>query len=471
MVLSDYLGDKAFWRITMRLCIPIAIQNVLTSSFQLVDTLMVSQLGDVTLSSVGMASQWGWLLGLVIFGLCSGMCVFTAQYWGVQDIKGMHRVLGITLCASLLVAAVFFLLAITLPQKILLIFNQEPQVVKIGASYLAMVCFSYPAVALSNVMSFFLRAIDRVKFPMYVSAITTVMNIFLNYVLIFGHLGIPALGVTGAALATCISAWAGPVFLYLISFKERNYLIAPFKALLQFTPAHIHQFISRTLPVIANETLWGLGTVITSVLFSNLGYEYYAAITIFRTFSDISFAFFVGFGNACVIMVGKSIGMGKIERGILDARRFTLLVPMIGVLLGCFILVFREQLIAIFNTSGTISATTMQATMAILLIYALEVPFRNIPYVQVVGVFRSGGDTFRGMIYDLVCLWILAIPATYLSAYVFHWPFPIVFAVLYLMEDLPKCILCLRYFHSRKWLRPVTAEGKAGLKAYLEQHR
>ena len=108
MVLSDYLGDKAFWRITMRLCIPIAIQNVLTSSFQLVDTLMVSQLGDVTLSSVGMASQWGWLLGLVIFGLCSGMCVFTAQYWGVQDIKGMHRVLGITLCASLLVAAVFF---------------------------------------------------------------------------------------------------------------------------------------------------------------------------------------------------------------------------------------------------------------------------------------------------------------------------------------------------------------------------
>ena len=469
MVLSKYLGDKPFWRITIRLCIPIAIQNVLTSSFVLIDTLMVSRLGDVTLSSVGMAGQWGWLLGLVIFGLCSGMCVFTAQYWGVQDIKGMHRVLGITLCASLLVALAFFLPALCLPRSILRIFNQDPEVVLIGSSYLLIVCFSYPTVALSNIMSFFLRASDRVKIPMYVSAMTTVLNIILNYILIFGHFGCPALGVKGAALATCISAWAGPVFLYLISLKERNLLIAKPKDLFHFSLGDVGEFLRRTFPVVANETLWGLGTVVTSVIFSNMGYEYYAAITIFRTFSDIAFAFFIGFGNACVIMVGKSIGMGKIDRGILDARRFSILVPLLGVVLGAFILCFRTQLISIFNTSGTISDVTMQATMAILLIYALEVPFRNLPYVQVVGVFRSGGDTFKGMLIDLICLWLLAIPATYLCAYVFYLPFPVVFAVLYLVEDVPKCIFCLQHFHSLKWLKPVTPEGIAGLAAYRER--
>ena len=414
MVLSKYLGDKPFWRITIRLCIPIAIQNVLTSSFVLIDTLMVSRLGDVTLSSVGMAGQWGWLLGLVIFGLCSGMCVFTAQYWGVQDIKGMHRVLGITLCASLLVALAFFLPALCLPRSILRIFNQDPEVVLIGSSYLLIVCFSYPAVALSNIMSFFLRASDRVKIPMYVSAMTTVLNIILNYILIFGHFGCPALGVKGAALATCISAWAGPVFLYLISLKERNLLIAKPKDLFHFSLGDVGEFLRRTFPVVANETLWGLGTVVTSVIFSNMGYEYYAAITIFRTFSDIAFAFFIGFGNACVIMVGKSIGMGKIDRGILDARRFSILVPLLG-------------------------------------------------------VFRSGGDTFKGMLIDLICLWLLAIPATYLCAYVFYLPFPVVFAVLYLVEDVPKCIFCLQHFHSLKWLKPVTPEGIAGLAAYRER--
>lgn len=471
MTISNYLGDRRFWRTTMRLCIPIAIQNVLTSSFQLIDTLMVSRLGDVTLSATGMASQWGWLLGLVLFGLCSGMCVFTAQYWGVRDTAGMHRVLGITLCASLCAALLFFLPACLCPRRVLLIFNKDPNVVAIGARYLTIVCFSYPAVALNNVLSFFLRACDRVKLPMYVSGITTVLNILLNTVLIFGYLGFPALGVTGAALATCLSAWAGPLFLYLFSAREKNLLIAPLSSLFSFTRKNLGEFFRRAFPVIGNETLWGLGTVVTSAMFSNLGYEYYAAVTIFRTFSDLAFAFFVGFGNACVIMVGSSIGTGRIQQGIRDSVRFTILVPAIGCLMGGLILLFRPQLIAIFNTSGTISPLTMASAMAILLIYALEVPIRNVPYVQIVGVFRSGGDTFRGMLYDLICLWGLAIPAMYLAAYVWKLPFPAVFAVLYLAEDLPKTILCLRYFRSKKWLRPVTPEGRAGLKAYLAQQK
>ena len=136
MKLTDYLGDKPFWRVTVKLAVPVALQNVLTSSFQLVDTLMVSQLGDVTLSAVGMAAQWGWLCGLLGFGLCSGMSVFISQYWGVKDLKGIRRVMGIGLMLAMLVSLGFLAVALAAPAWVLGLFNQDPAVVETGCRYL-----------------------------------------------------------------------------------------------------------------------------------------------------------------------------------------------------------------------------------------------------------------------------------------------------------------------------------------------
>ena len=153
MKLTDYLGDKPFWRVTVKLAVPVALQNVLTSSFQLVDTLMVSQLGDVTLSAVGMAAQWGWLCGLLGFGLCSGMSVFISQYWGVKDLKGIRRVMGIGLMLAMFVSLGFLAVALAAPTWVLGLFNQDPAVVETGCRYLRIVCFSYPAVALTYLLS------------------------------------------------------------------------------------------------------------------------------------------------------------------------------------------------------------------------------------------------------------------------------------------------------------------------------
>ena len=132
MKLTDYLGDKPFWRVTVKLAVPVALQNVLTSSFQLVDTLMVSQLGDVTLSAVGMAAQWGWLCGLLGFGLYSGMSVFISQYWGVKDLKGIRRVMGIGLMLAMLVSLGFLAVALAAPAWVIGLFNQDPAVVDTG---------------------------------------------------------------------------------------------------------------------------------------------------------------------------------------------------------------------------------------------------------------------------------------------------------------------------------------------------
>ena len=173
MKLTTYLGDRPFWQYALRLAIPVAIQNMLTSSFQLIDTLMVGQMGDLTLSSVGMAGQWSWLLGMILFGTCSGMSVVGSQYWGVKDLKGIHRVFGIALLFCLGVSGIFLAVAVSQPYWVIGLFNKDPDVLRVGVSYLKIACWSYPALALTNVFSMLLRTAERVTVTMYISAFST----------------------------------------------------------------------------------------------------------------------------------------------------------------------------------------------------------------------------------------------------------------------------------------------------------
>lgn len=466
MKLSKFLGDREFWRVASTLAFPVALQNVLSSSFQLVDTMMVSRLGDLTLSSVGMAGQWGWLVMLLGFGLCSGMSVFVAQYWGVKDYRGIRRVLGMGCICSLFLSLVFMLAALIAPEKVVGLFNQDPDVIRTGSRYLTVVCFSYPAVALMNVLSTLLRNTERVRLPMYVSFFTAAVNAFVNYGLIFGKFGLPQLGVTGAAVATCISSWLGPILLIAFSVREKNMLIGPIRELFAFGKQELGSFFARALPVVLNEGMWALGTLVINMIYSNIGYEYYAGMTIYSTFANLAFAFYVGLGNACVIMVGKSVGQGKIERGIGDSVRFCVLTPLTGLVIGGLFILLRHPLVSVFATGDNLSALSIETALKVTVFCSAEVVLRNLPYMMVVGVFRSGGDTVHGMLMELGCLWLLSIPAALIAASVLHLPFLGVVMTAYFAEDIPKALLCLRHFLTRNWLKPVTPEGQQGLLDY-----
>ena len=470
MNLTNYVGDRGFWRVTLRLALPIAFQNMLTSSFSLVDTLMVSMLGDISLAAAGMAGQWSWLLNIFLFGVSSGAAIFISQYFGVDDKKGIHRTSGIALVSGLVLGAIFMIAACLAPAAVMRIFGDEEAVIAEGVAYLRIAGFSYFAVVISGVWSSVLRSTAQVKLPMYVALITTVENAVLNYLFIFGEFGIPAMGIRGAALATVASSWTGAILLLVLSLRPGNIVYAPLRELLHFSKASIALFYRKALPVMANESMWGLGTFCFNAIYGALGYENYEALTILRTFESIAFAFFVGLCNASCVMVGKSVGAGKIGRACQDALRFTILIPAVSIVIGWIIILYRAQLVSVFNLSGNISETVLLTAQNLLVVYALEIPLRNIPYIQIVGVFRSGGDTTTGVIYDLSCLWGLSLPATLIAAFILDLPFVAVFAIMYLCEDIIKSILCLRHFRSAKWLRPVTPEGIAGLEEWKASH-
>ncbi len=462
-------GDKGFWKTALKLAIPVALQNMLTSSFTLADTLLVSNLGEEALSSVGMVGQWGWLMTMVLVGFSSGTTVFVSQFWGIKDIKRIRKTCGIALLSVLAVSGVFSAVSIIAPAYVLRMFNSDPVIVREGTKYLLCVVYSYTAVAITNILSAVLRSVENVRLPMYVSAFTTVLNIFLDYSMIFGKFGFPEMGIEGAAVATSISAWSGVVLIVFVSVIKRNILIAPFRETFAFSKIEFILFYKKAIPVVFNESMWGLGTFAFNIIFGNMGYEYFASLTILRSFENIAFIFFIGLCSAASVMIGKSVGKGKIERGIEDSRRFAILVPVAAIFVGILIFLFRRQLIGIFNMSSNISQVTLDTAMIIMAIYAFELPVRMIPYIQVVGIFRSGGDTVTGVKYDLCTLWFMSLPATLIAVYVLNAPFAVAFAVMYIFEDYAKTALCLRYYRSLKWLRPVTDEGRLALEELKKQ--
>ncbi|MBQ7822495.1 MAG: MATE family efflux transporter [Clostridia bacterium] len=463
------MKQNNFYIQMLKLAVPIALQNLLVSSFTLVDTLMVGQLGDTELAAVGMAGQWSWLLQIILFGIVSGMSIFVAQYWGEKNIDGIHRVYGIALASGAVLSLIFAALAFFVPESVMSIFNREADVVAAGASYLRIVAFSYPAVMLGNIMFALMRSTECVKIPMVISLISTVFNAVFNYGFIFGKFGLPEMGIRGAALATCISAWVSPLAAVAISKAKKLILSAPLKKVFGFTRTMVSEFYKKATPVILNEGMWGLGTFVITLLYSNLGSEYYAAVTILKTFENIAFTIFIGICNASCVMIGKSIGAGNIEEGISVSKKMAVIVPLIAVPIGALIIIFREQLVHLFNMSGNLTAETLRTAIGITTVYALEIPIRNIPYIQIVGIFRPGGETSRGLVYDIGCLWALSIPATAIAAYLLKLDFVLVYIIMYVFEDIPKSILCLKYFFTNKWIKPVTDAGREGLKIYFEK--
>ena len=451
---------REFWSLLLHLALPIALQHLLINSLTFVDTLFMSQLGDIALSASGMANQWNWLMNMISFGICSGTALFVAQYWGAKKTDEIRRTYTVAFSSGVFVALAFMVAAVSFPQIIMKVFNRDERVVATGSAYLRIVAFTYPATVATSVLSTVLRSTERVKLPMIVSLISTSLNIFLDYALIFGKCGLPEMGVEGAALATAVSAWVGLLVLLTVSGIEKNILIIPVKEFFLFSHDDFKLFMRKASPVIFNELLWGLGTVCNNAIYANTGHENYAACTILRTVESLCLILFIGLNDGGAVIVGKSIGEGEYDKGYKRAKRLVISTPVISAFIAVFAIAFKEKVIYLFNMSGNITDTTIQIAGALIVIYAVELCFRNIPYTLICAVFRSGGDSVTGAKYDLLCLWGLAIPITFITAFYFKLPFPFVLLTEYLVEDVPKSIMCIKHFISRKWIKPVISDGE-----------
>lgn len=444
------LFDRSFWRVVLPLALPIALQNLLMTSFRLIDTLMIGRLGDVSIAAVGLAGYASFLVELISFGMASGSAVFVAQYHGAENKEGILRTFGMMLLFMVPVGLLFTAGVGIFPQEVMRLFTEDAALISEGAKYLQFACISYFSLTLNMAFSTLLRCTEQVRIPMITSGICAALNAVLNYIFIFGAFGIPAMGVAGAGLATAISSLLNPLLMFVLSAIKKTVIIAPFKKIFAVR-GFFKTFWSRALPVLLNELFWSLSVVGINMVFGRMGTDNYAALTVERTIEGLVFVFFVGICNACNILVGKSVGAGRIEEGKAYAKRFLLFTPLLGLVTGGIIALLRVPLIGLFDLSDTASHTARM----LLLIFSLDAVVRYIPYIEVVGIFRGGGETRFGLLSDVVSQYVFILPAVILCAFVWKLPFLTTYIVMLAADDISKLALTIPYYKSMRWVKPI----------------
>lgn len=450
--------DRTFWMAVLPLAVPIALQNLLMTSFRLVDTMMVGRLGDLSIAAVGLAGWASFLVELFAFGMSSGAAVFIAQYHGANNREGILKAYGMMLLFMVPMGLLFTVGVAIYPEFVMKLFTGDAALIAEGARYLRFACVSYVSISVNLAFSTLLRCTEQVKIPMWTSGFSAALNALLNYTFIFGVFGLPAMGVVGAGLATAISSLVNPVLMFIISAMKKNILLAPLKRVFALK-GFFKEFWSRALSVLLNEVFWSFAIIGVNMVLGRMGTDNYAALTVERTIEGLVFVFFVGICNACNILVGKSIGAGDIEQGKQYAHRFLAFTPLLGSICGLLILGLRHPLIGLFDLSSAAS----QTAKTLLLIFAIDVCVRFIPYVEVVGIFRAGGDTRVGLLTDVVSHYVFILPAVIVAGLVLKLSFLATYIVMLAVDDVSKLVITIPYFHSMRWIKPIRQQPAAGM--------
>lgn len=444
------LFDRGFWAAALPLALPIALQNLLMTSFRLIDTLMVGRLGDVSIAAVGLAGWASFLVELLAFGMSSGAAVFIAQYHGANNKEGILKTYG-TMMLFMVPMGLLFTVGVALhPEFVMQLFTEDAALIAEGARYLRFACVSYVSLTVNLAFSTLLRCTEQVKIPMWTSGFSAALNAVLNYAFIFGAFGLPEMGVAGAGLATAISSMVNPMLMFAISAVKRTVLIAPLKQIFAIK-GFFKNFWGRALPVLFNELFWSLSIVGVNMVFGRMGTDNYAALTIQRTIEGLVFVFFVGICNACNILVGKSIGAGEIEKAKSYARRFLAFAPLLGIVTGLIIVLLRNPLVGLFDLS---SAAT-QTAKTLLIIFSIDACVRYIPYIEVVGIFRAGGDTRFGLLSDVVSQYVFILPTVVVAGLVLRLPFITTYILMLVADDVSKLLITIPHFRSMRWIKPI----------------
>lgn len=444
---KDLFGDRTFYNTFFKLAIPVTIQYFVTASLNLVDNIMVGQLGAVELASVGLANQVYFLLLLFLLGVSGGASVFTAQFWGKRDLKNIHRILGLSLMISCAAALFFFLISILNSETILRLFSNDKQVVKLGAEYLRITSLTYVLTAITGCYCAVLRSTGEVKLPMRVNVIAILSNTFLNYIFIFGNFGMPRLGVAGAAIATLISRFIETTILLIASYRHQYIMTSKVSEMFIVFADLAKRFVKTTGGVVTKDFIWAFGMVLYMAVYAKMGTDVVASINIMTTVRQLMTVLFNGIASACLVMVGNQIGAGDYPTAFRYSKRFLLITTMVSIVMAILTIVGSNFILSPYN----ISPTVFKQARAILCIFALYMPITVIDMVAIVGVFRSGGDVTFCLVMDLVAVYLIGLPLGFLGQAVWHLPIEGVFA-LFTSQEIFKFILCTKRFLSKRWI-------------------
>ncbi|MCI8376779.1 MAG: MATE family efflux transporter [Lachnospiraceae bacterium] len=446
--------DKNFYRNLLVLTIPVALQNLITFAVTLADNLMTGALGDAAISGVYMGTQIQTLLQLFSGGIEGAILILAAQYWGKADSRSIKRIISIGVHFTLLVGTLFTVLCALFPTAILGIFTNEVAVIVEGADYLRIVCFSYLFFCLTQALIAAMRSVEVANIGMTVSAASLITNVSLNYVLIFGKFGFPALGVKGAAIATLVSRIVEAVIMAVYVFRIDHRLRLKLSDFFKTDPLLRRDFIRYGIPIVGGQIIWGVNMMGNSMILGRFDQSVIAGASIANTMNALAYVTMNGMSAAVSIITGKTVGAGKIEQLKEYARTVQILFLGVGILTGSLVALTKTPFIGMYAGVSPETAGYAQQFCTVLSITSVGTCYQA---ACLAGLVKSGGDVGFVFKMDMFFVLLVVLPSAVISARL-GAPAWLVFACLK-CDQILKCVVAYFKIKSYNWIKNLTRES------------
>lgn len=454
------IRDREFYKTIFRISLPAAFQALVSFLVVVADDVMVSYLPNkvAAQAAVSQVNSITAFYTATMTGLVSGSAVLIAQYWGKKDMARIRRIFSLVLWFCVLVALAFVAVARILPEPILrLVINGgETETLGLARQYFAIACWTYIPFAVTTALIGMLRSIEVVRITLMTTVASLFVNIGLNYVLIFGHLGFPALGVRGAAIATLLTRVVELTIVWTYTFHIQKQLDIRPSELMRVDRTLSRDYVHYGLPVGLTDMQWALIGMLKAAIIGQMGATFVAANNIANSMANLGTMFtFALAGGACV-MVGKAVGKGDYDAARAYSKTIQIMFFLIGLVMAGLVFLLREPFTRIYGTSADPEVFELSTVMiAILAVTLVGTSYHASCFV---GINRGAGDSRFVALVDMICGWLVVLPATLLAAFVFHWPLPVVFLCTRI-DQCFKWIIAFFRLRGNKWIRNITREG------------
>ncbi len=451
--------NKHFYSVLIKIAVPIFFSQLLGSLLGIIDTFMVTELGDDALTAVGIGSQFLFLLNIIQFGLFSGFGIFIAQYYGSKAYDNISKVFFLMLSSGLVIALFFFGFTQLFPAQIIKLFNlnetPNQNVIDLGVQYISFIGFSFFSMTIAFSISMLSRNVQKVLMPSIFQIFGVLLNTALNYVLIGGRFGFPALGVKGAAIATIISFTVVALLSISYLFLSRESALKIHLSSIKRITFEFSKKLYRTaLPVVLNESFWGLGMTVYLIAYGLIGEKAVGSIYLSNQINSLFWVATIAVANASAIMLGNKLGENELETAKEWEKRFRKLGFVFGIALGTILFTLAPIIVPLF---GNLTDEVKDMVIIILRIFAVYAPIKFLNAIIIVGSLRSGGDTKYALFSEVTALWGLGVPLAFILSYFSNLPLYMII-VFVNFEEIFKLFLVYRRSASGKWIKNLTLD-------------
>ncbi|MGH4122110.1 MAG: MATE family efflux transporter [Clostridium sp.] len=448
---KNYSNEKSYYKTMLAIAIPVSIQSLFQASLSVIDQLMVGQLGEEAIATVGLGSRFPFLFLITLSAVGCTTSIMISQYWGKKDNENISKVVCGNFILGMIITLIFSFISLIFSKQVLGLYTNDMKIVTLGSKYLIINALGYIPMLLITIYAAVLRSTGHVKSPMYAGVFAVVLNTLLNYLLIFGKFGFPEIGFLGTAYATTITRLLEAVLLIIFTYVNKYPGAYKIVDLCNISSAFMTKILIIARPLLINEFLWALGETIYSIIYGRMGTSEIASMTLTYPIQSLSIGLFAGVSSAAGIMIGNKLGLGENELAFKYSKKFIKMGIIGSAVFGILLVACSNLYISVFN----ISSDLKDCTFKLLIMFSIVLWIKVSNMIIGGGILRSGGKTKYTLYLDMIGTWGIGVPLGFVSAFVLKLPVHFVYLIIS-GEEFVRFIIGLKIMHSRKWMDNIT---------------